>query len=172
MRHPVDTLYRALIVNKQALVEKIIARLAEELALYSKAARATRAEATDEQSKAENKYDTRGLEASYLARGQSRQASEIGQAIHEFESLAIREFGPADPICLGALVELEAKKERSFYFIGPRAGGTEIMHEKTEVLVITSQSPLGEQLVGKKQGDRLQIEIGGSRNTYRVATVS
>ena len=160
------------VVNKQSLVKKIIARLTAELALYAKAAHAAHAEATHEQSKAENKYDTRGLEASYLARGQSRQAAETGQAIEQFAALTVRKFGPQDPIDLGALVELDGKGERLFYFIGPRAGGTEIAHEKKEVLVITLRSPLGQQVAGKKQGDRLQIEINGVRHDYRVISVS
>lgn len=48
------------VVNKQRLVKKIIARLTGELELYAKAAHAAHAEATHEQSKAENKNDTRG----------------------------------------------------------------------------------------------------------------
>ena len=159
-------------MKKPALVKKIIQQLGAELAVYHKAARAAHAEATHEQSKAENKYDTRGLEASYLARGQSKQAAEIVQAIEQFEKLQLRVFGENDAVELSALVELEGKNERSFYFIGPRAGGTEIVHEKKEVLVITPQSPLGQQLVGKKQNERLKIEIGGSRNDYRVISVS
>src|ERR1035441_7754904 len=77
-------------MNKRALIKKIIARLTDELAVYFRAANASRAEATHEQNKAEGKYDTRGLEASYLARGQSRQAAEIESAIAEFEKLAAR----------------------------------------------------------------------------------
>jgi transcription elongation GreA/GreB family factor len=159
-------------MSKQALVKKIIATLVGELELYHKAARAAHAEATHEQSKAENKYDTRGLEASYLARGQSKQAAEIETAITEFEKLTVKDFGAKDPIDLGALVELEFKGERMHYFIGPRAGGTEVMHEKKEVLVITPPSPLGQQLVGKKQGSKVQIEIGGSRSDYKVVSVA
>ncbi len=158
-------------MNKHALVKKIVAQLTAELELYFKAARAAHAEATHEQSKAENKYDTRGLEAAYLARGQSRQAAETGQALKDFESLTPRDFAPGEPIDLGALVELETKGERLWYFIGPRAGGTEITHNKTEVLVITLQSPLGQQLAGKKQGDRLQLELGGVKNSFRVVSV-
>jgi hypothetical protein len=66
-------------VNKQFLIQKVLAALAAELSGYERSARAAHAEATDEQSKAENKYDTRGLEASYLARGQSRQAAEVAE---------------------------------------------------------------------------------------------
>ncbi len=158
-------------MNKRTLVKKIVERLIEELAVYHKAARATHAEATHEQSKAENKYDTRGLEASYLARGQSKQAAEIAQAIERFENLPIRDFAEGDAIEVGALVELESKSERSFYFIGPQAGGTEVVHEKKEVLIITPQSPLGQQLVGKKAGDRLQMAIGPTRHNYKIVSV-
>jgi len=162
---------RHFIVNKKALIAKIIEQLTAELELFAKAARASHAEATHEQSKAESKYDTRGLEASYLARGQSRQLAETEQAIKQFEMLALLEFGPNVPIQLSALVELEGSGERAFYFMGPRAGGTEITHEEKEILVITPQSPLGVQLMGRKQGDRLRMEIGGLMNEYRVASV-
>jgi hypothetical protein len=158
-------------VNKQKLVGAIIDKLREDLALYHKAAGAARAEATHEQSKAENKYDTRGLEASYLARGQSRQAAEIAQAITHFEKLAIREFTAADAIEAGALVKLQAGKEISWYFIGPRAGGTEVMFDREEVLVITPESPLGSQLVGRKAGDKGELELGGRKQPFKLLGV-
>ena len=158
-------------MNKRALIRKIVARLTEELQVYFRAANASRAEATHEQNKAEDKYDTRGLEASYLARGQSRQAAEIESAITEFEKLAVRPFVNGKVIDIGALVELEHGGENSFYFIGPRAGGTEVVHEKREILVITPQSPLGEQLLGKKQGDRPQLNFGGAKQTARIVKV-
>ena len=158
-------------MNKDTLVKKIVAQLVDLSELYANAARASHAEATDEQNQAENKYDTRGLEAAYLARGQSRQVAETEQALKQYQALSVRAYGAADPIDLGALVELETKTERSFYFVGPCAGGTEIVHDKKDVLVITPQSPLGQQLVGKKQGDRLKLQIAGTRNEYRVVSV-
>ena len=91
-------------MNKRAVIRKIVARLTEELQVYFRAAHASRAEATHEQSKAESKYDTRGLEASYLARGQSRQAAEIEAAITEFEKLDVRPFTNGAGIDVGALV--------------------------------------------------------------------
>ena len=39
------------------------------------------AKATNEENKAEDKYDTRGLEASYLAHGQSKAAGASGNQI-------------------------------------------------------------------------------------------
>ena len=64
-------------MKKRKLIETITERLKADLALYYRAAVAARAEATHEQSKAENKYDTRGLEASYLARRQAKQVAEV-----------------------------------------------------------------------------------------------
>jgi transcription elongation GreA/GreB family factor len=159
-------------VNKRALVDKVVQQLTAEVEGLFKAARAAHAEATHEQSKAEDKYDTRGLEASYLARGQSRQAAEIGQAIAEFQALPLRDFKPNDPIDVGAFVELNGKSDTAYYFIGPRAGGTEVVHDGKEVLVITPQSPLGQQLIGKRKGDRVKLEIAGGSDQRRVILVA
>jgi transcription elongation GreA/GreB family factor len=158
-------------MNKNALIKTIIASLRGEREVFVQAATASRKEATDEQSKAENKYDTRGLEASYLARGQSRQVAEIESSIAAFETLVPRAFTKDEPVSLGALVELEYNKERLLCFVGPRSGGTEVMHDDREVMVITPQSPLGEQIQNRKQGDRFQITLAGARHPCRVLTV-
>ena len=158
-------------MNKRKLIQAVISKLVEERAVFCKAADASRAEATDEQNKAENKYDTRGLEASYLARGQSKQAAEIQSAIAAFEKLDTRKFGAGEPIDVGAFVELEFDGEKTAYFIGPRAGGTEVQHDQREILVITPQSPLGEQLLGRKQGEVLKLKLADAQNQYRVTAV-
>ena len=159
-------------MTKHALLKAILAALQAELATYVRAAKSARAEATDEQSRAENKYDTRGLEASYLAAGQARQVADLETAIAAFEMLPAREFAPGEAIVLGALVELEQSGERTLYFIGPSAGGTEAKCGTREVLVITSQSPLGRQLQGRKQDDRLELDFGGTKRRALVASVS
>src|SRR5688572_15196764 len=107
-------------------MQAIIVQLVGELETFAKAARAAHAEATHEQSKAESKYDTRGLEASYLARGQSRQAAELEQAIARLRALPLRDFGQDELADVGAVIELHAKKDKSVYFLLPSAGGTEV----------------------------------------------
>jgi transcription elongation GreA/GreB family factor len=159
-------------MNKKTLIKKILDQLTSELEIYFKAAASARADATHEQSKAEGKYDTRGLEASYLARGQSRQALEVQESIAAFEKLVPRKFRSGEPIDLGALVELQQGKETLLYFVGPRAGGTEVIHDQREVLVITPQSPLGEQLMGRREGDLLKLALPGADRQQRVLTVT
>lgn len=158
-------------MNKRLVLKKIIAKLTDELQVYARAAEYARAEATHEQNKAEHKYDTRGLEASYLARGQSKQAAELEAAITEFARLDAKKFTGADPIEIGALVALEQMGETALYFIGPRAGGTEIEHDQQEILVITPQSPLGAQLAGRKAGDELALKFGPETRPAKILSV-
>lgn len=158
-------------MNKRAIIQKITAKLVAELEVYFRAAQFSRAEATHESNKAENKYDTRGLEASYLARGQCKQAAELEAAIAEYQKLGARKFAEGDGIAVGALVELEHGGEKSIYFVGPRAGGTEVVHDRKEILVITPQSPLGEQLLGKKSGDQPQLTFGGAKQAAKILKV-
>ena len=159
-------------MEKGQLIKQIIASLSESLGLLEKAARASHAEATHESSKAESKYDTRGIEAAYLAGGQARQAKEILDSIEIYSALATMDFAPDAPIDLTALVELDADGTRSIYFIGPRNGGLEIEHQRKEITVITPQSPLGQNLMGKKVGQRWTAKLGGAIAKYHIVSVS
>jgi len=159
-------------MNKRAVIKKIIAKLTADMELSIKAARTAHEEATHEESKAEGKYDTRGLEAAYLAGGQARQAAEIEKSIVEYESIALQKFSAKDPVDLTALVEMESDGERIFYFLGPASGGLELMHDGRQILVITPQAPLGQNLIGKKQGDKVKMKIGGLPVEYRIVSVS
>jgi transcription elongation GreA/GreB family factor len=157
--------------TKKKLLAAIMESLSQSLATLEKAARASHAEATHESSRAENKYDTRGLEAAYLAGGQARQARELLESIKHYESLTIRHFGKAEGVALGALVEARADGVSSFYFIGPRHGGLEIQVEGMEIMVITPQSPLGENLMGRKAGQRWTAKIGGGVTQCEIVSV-
>jgi len=158
-------------IQKAHLLRQIVASLTDNLGVLEKAARASHEEATHENNKAESKYDTRGLEAAYLAGGQARQAKEILDSIALYEALTVRDFAPGEPIDLTALVELDADGIRSAYFIGPKNGGLEIEHQRKEIMVITPQSPLGQNLMGRKSGQRWTVKIGGSTVKYHIVSV-
>ena len=158
-------------LNKSKLLEQIIEALHDSLAVLQKAARASHAEATHESSRAESKYDTRGLEAAYLAGGQARQAAEILKSLKVYTSLSLKEFGATDAIDLSALVELETAGEVEIYFIGPCSGGLEVDYKGAEITVITPHSPLGQQLMEKKTGQRWTTNFNGSRTNYRIVSV-
>ena len=159
-------------MNKTALIQQIVARLHESFALLERAARASQAEATHESSKADNKYDTRGLEASYLARGQARQAEEILEAIQLYEALPLRDFAPGERIGLSALVNVEAGGVRSAYFMGPASGGLEVEWQGETITVITPPSPMGRNLMGKQAGQHWTVKQGAATVKFHARAVS
>lgn len=159
-------------ISKRAIVQRIVEQLTEQLAALAGASRAMHADASDEQNKPEDKYDTRGLETAYLASSQARLATETEQALATYQSLALEEFSNKTPIALTALVELDSKGTRTFYFLGPKSGGLEIQLKDQEILLITPESPLGQQLLGKKVGDRIQLQTRSPGQEYRVVSIS
>ena len=93
-------------------------------------------------------------------------------AITQIEALPTAPWPAGIAIGPGALVEIVEGREHSWYYVAPRAGGTEIDHQQHEILVLTPQSPLGQQLVGRRQGDEIVLDLGrGSTRRLRVATV-
>ena len=156
-------------MNKAAVIQKILEVLRSELETYVRAAKFSHAEATDEENRAENKYDTRGLEASYLAAGQANKVAELESALKTFEGL--KEQSASDAVEIGSLIELQQDGFVEWYFVGPTAGGTEIEIDGTEVLVITPESPLGSQLMGLEAGARDSLKLGGQTQKAVVHAV-
>lgn len=140
---------------KSALLAQIRAELRARLNVLSRAAMEAHAAATDPGSKAEGKYDTRSLEASYLAAGQARQVDELAEAIRIFDGLALPDFGGDDRIDAGALVSVELGGEVSHYLLAPTAGGLELCHEGREITLLTPASALYQKLTGLGVGDVL-----------------
>lgn len=158
-------------IKKKQLVKQILADLSETFETLNRAATASRAEATHESSKAESKYDTRGLEAGYLASGQAFKAMELLECINAYESLDLRDFKAGDPIGIGAVVDVEVNGDRLLYFVGPKRGGMEIKYQRKEITVITPQSPLGQNLVGRKKGENWIANVGGLNSRIRVVSI-
>jgi transcription elongation GreA/GreB family factor len=158
-------------VNKSVLRAQILLQLQSTLATQTAAAHLARDEAISEESKAESKYDTHGQEAAYLAEGQARLALEIQASIAFYQSFAPATFRPGERIATGALVELNSRGGASWYFIGPKAGGLEVLLDGLTVLVLSPQSPLGRLLVGKRAGETLPAPGRGAAIPQQIVSV-
>ena len=108
---------------KSALLNQIRNELRVRLERLAKAAREAHAAATDPGSKAEGKYDTRSLEASYLAAGQARQVDDLAESLRIFEALNLPDFQMEDLIDAGALVEVDLRGETNHFLLVPASGG-------------------------------------------------
>lgn len=158
-------------MDKQKLIEQIIAKLEQELNAVTQAAKAAHEAATHEESKPEDQYDTRGLESSYLAGAQAHRAVELKQLITQFRNLPVREFKESDRVELGALVELQLNGKLYFYFLVAQGGGLSASFDGRIVQVITPHAPLGEELLDRKIGDTVEVEAQGVVREYEVKRI-
>jgi len=139
-------------MDKVKIVSKIVNIIEAELASATRAATDSAQEATSEESRAENKYDTRALETSYLASAQAHHAKSLKESLQ-----AYRNFSPPEErgtqIALGALVTTLGPGGRSEFFIGPAYGGVELQGESGAITVLSAKSPLAAEMIGKSIGD-------------------
>ena len=159
-------------MNKSALHQQVISRLEDDLQQAQQAALTAYEAATHEENIAENKYDTLGLEASYLATGQARRAAAIRQTLASWKQLVIRAFDPQLGIQLGALIELSDDADRrQCLFLGPDGAAMKLQHDGRTVQVIGPQAPLGQSLLGKQMGDEVSLRLASGVQLLEVLSV-
>ena len=155
-------------MNKIAILQVIARRLESDLEQATDAAIESAESATHEESRAEGKYDTRGLETSYLASGQARHAVELRESLAAVKNFSLPAFTQSSPIALGALVTLLSSQGWEIFFLAPGMGGIEIScDDNSTITVISSRSPVGNELLGKSVGDRIQA--GGGKTIIRIS---
>ena len=156
-------------MNKTDLLQRIVQTLEHDMDLLQRAAQTAYEAATAQENIAENKYDTLGLEASYLATGQARRAAEIRQALLAYQQLALRNYDPARGIQVSNLVVLEdLQGQQRLLFLGPEGAGLKIGGGAAQVTVITPRAPLGQALLGKRVDDEVSLVLAGVTQAYVV----
>lgn len=143
-----------------------------EIAPVEKAARSAREAATHEESRPENDKDTRAIEASYLAGAQADRVRDVERMINALEFLPLRAFTPTDPIASAALVEVDVEGKRSHYFLAPQGGGLRVAIDGVAVQVITPPSPVGRALLGRVEGEVVEVRTEGGVRDYEIIAVT
>lgn len=155
---------------KKELLTAIIAELRVARDKAAQAADSAKATATDSENVAENKYDTLGLEAAYLAHGQSDRILQLEEDIRAYEQLEITDSNRAG---VGALIELEDENgENSLVFLGPASGGFKVACGAQLVQIITPAAPLGKQLMDAEVDDEINLEMGVETRSFVVTRIS
>lgn len=158
-------------MDKKKLVEAFINQLQHDLKIIKEAQAATYEAATHEESKPENEYDTRGLEASYLVSAQMKRITEIEETLLVLRHLELKNFGEKDKINSSALVEVEHNNKHNYFFIMVKGGGVSVPFEGKTIQVITPSSPLGEALLDLRKGDVAVVEKGAQVTEYEILNV-
>lgn len=159
-------------VDKPALFARIRAALEAELAAIHAAAEDARSAATHEDARPENQYDTRGLEASYLAGAQASRAEDLARRIRALGFLEIAAFGPDDPIALTAAFALDDGDRVRRYLLSPEGGGLELASEAGPILVITPRAPVGAAVLERRLHDVVEVPRRGQRIDMEIVELA
>ncbi len=154
--------------RKPALREELLAALAAALDAARAAHAAAVEGATHSEARAENDKDTRGLEQSYLARGQAQRVEELAVALAATEAMVWRSFGARDPVGVSALVTVDEDGEARRLLVAPHGGGIVL---SGNVQVITPRSPLGRALVGRVVGDEIEVRLPGTVRELEITGI-
>ncbi len=159
-------------MDKNLLLQDVLSHLQTDLEQASLAAVTAHEAATHEENVAENKYDTLGLEAAYLASGQARRVEELRQTLITWRQLRPRPFDEAQGIELGALIELaDAQNQRRWLFLGPQGASMKLQQTGHSIQVLGSTAPLGRALLGKGPGDEISLPMAGGAQSFEVLSV-
>lgn len=154
-------------MNKPMILKALLAELEEDLRRQLAANEAASAGATDGEARAETKWDTCGLEASYLARGHAQQFQALAADVHNLRGFVAADYSDR-PVGVGALVTVDAAGETLLFFLLHCGGGIELEVDGREVTVITPGSPVGAALADKVQGAAFSFRAGLSWKILRV----
>jgi transcription elongation GreA/GreB family factor len=159
-------------VDKAELLRLLRERVGADLATMSAAQRAVVDGATHEENRPENDKDTRALEQSYLARGQAQRVVELQDALNKLKALELRQFSADSAIGLSALVAVDDGRELVHYFIAPAGGGLRVELAGVEVRVVTPQAPIAQALLGKREGEELDVRTPQGVTECSITSVS
>jgi transcription elongation GreA/GreB family factor len=163
-------------MNKQLLIDKILTRLEANRQQAINAAMEAYNTATADENVAENKYDTLGLEASYLAQGQAQRVEECEEDIASYKLLAKGGASDSSLISLGVLIDIVNENGvGQTLFLGPKAGGLTVSYSEggsvQEIKIVTPSSPMGAALINREEGDEFKLMVGSNAHYYEIITV-
>jgi transcription elongation GreA/GreB family factor len=93
---------------------------------------------------------------------------ELRTGYADVSLMSLREF-KGQPIAIGALVEAEEDERTLYLFVTSHGGGNTLANGKVQV--VTTKSPLGRALLGKREGDDCEIKLTGKTRELSIVRV-
>lgn len=157
------------LINKEQVFQELMRVLEAKYKMLVDSALEARDAATNSESKAENKYDTRGLEASYLAGAQAERAAKLKEGLTYLTQLKMT---PVNKVAPTALVQIRDDEDHvKWLFFLPLLGGETVALGSATVLTITPEAPLGKALQGREVGDEITTKIKGEQRDYEILSI-
>jgi transcription elongation GreA/GreB family factor len=156
---------------KEKIVKQLIDHVQHELDKAQKAADTAKAHHQSDEMKQEGKYDTRAIEAGYLAGAQLKRVEELKLELKMLEEIELRAFSEKDAIAIGAIVDLELNDKVQRYFVSSTASGSFTQVDGHPFLVVSVFSPIGNAALGLFVGDSFELETPKGLREYSITAI-
>lgn len=157
---------------KKRIVDTLINKIKEDIKQAEAASSSASEYVKEGDIKSDGKYDTRGIEAGYLAGAQQRRVEELKLELQLLEEIPVRDFSKNEEVSIGALVDIKFNGQVRKYFVAPTAGGTMINIDGVTILVISTFSPIGDAVFGTKVGEEFELETPQETRVYEVVDIN
>lgn len=154
------------ISDKIHLIDIIVEKMQNELIAIENSAKNAHSGATHEDAIAKSKYDTHGLELSYLAGSQYERAQHLHGELIKMKALKKELKVDNDSIKVGSIIEVISENDNhELYFLSPYGAGYILEWNGHKVKMVSTESPLGIELHESFVGDEIEL---GNKNIKEI----
>ena len=164
-------------MDKQILLDQLVDQLRASARAALSASGAAAEAAIDSATPSEKREDARAaIEFGSLAGAQSRRARRALAEIDALSGFRLEESRPGQTIRLGSVVEVEdldTSVGRTFFLAPVGAGITLAGPDGDGVFsVVTPASPVGRAVVGRREGDVVEVNVDGEVHEWTITWVA
>ncbi len=141
-------------IDKNKLLNLVVTELGRAVEQMDQATDAQRLDVSKQEGAMQSRYDTHRIEGSWLADAMQVRRDELTRQLRLARSYRLADSAHAH-VCEGSLAYLLIRGNRAVYFVLPFAAGHELVLDGEEVTVVSPDSPLARELLGKVRSDRV-----------------
>lgn len=146
-------------VNKTHLKERLITMIKADIEKQRQSFESARQASIDAPGRMQSRYDTTGIESAWVADGLARALREKESNLKCLEAFQYTETATYAKI--GSIVKLlpSDSPDHEYFFILPVLSGCELHENGTTITTISQETPLGRALIGKKVGEKIEVNF-------------
>lgn len=161
-------------MNKARIVSKVIELLIQDEKNASKSSQVAREASIDAPGAMQSQHDTTKTEQDWLSRSLASMSEKIKREIRQLKNVNLSASSKIQAGSLVTLMDIDNEVSR-IYLILPGGSGkiVELRENQTlkKIIIATPQSPIGKAMIGREEGDTVEINTPGGTRRVTVGLV-
>lgn len=149
---------------KRKIINYLSNIIVTELSSAKTASSEAKSGARDSDIKPDSKWDTRAIEAGYLAGALEKRVLELERDLASLEGINTE---PSIKVKIGSLVHVLEDNNEVSYFISPSRGGDKYQ----DIIIISYKSAKGAAILGLAINDEVEVELPNSTTCISILKI-